>query len=529
MYLEDKRNDLARTSGRGAFILFVGNVSSNVIAALSSILVARLLGSTAFGSTGIAVIPASIIGLFSDLGITPAMTRFAAQHNSQGQLDEARVYVEAGMLMQFLLGLILSLGAFLSSSFLSQNIFQKPDLIPLVSVASFMILFNSMTTASQASFIAFSRTGYYSLTMILQSLMKIVLAPLLVLLGYGALGAVTGNTISLLISASCGLVFVYLFLLQPSLHEHKSTGLGTHLKAMLTYGFPLFISVLLSGALTQIYNFLMALYCSEFLIGNLLVATKFSVLIGFFTMPISTVLFPAFSQLDKNRNKEQLRSVFQSSVKYTALVALPVISALIALSQPIIGFLFGAGYEPACLFLVLYSFSNVFVGLGGLSIWNLLNGQGYTRVTLMLNAVTLIVGVPLSLYLIPTYQIVGLLTCMIIANMPFPLLGIWWIKRALGFSIDFKSSAKLYATALVSGFATYLILPILGPGDLKDIVIGGAIFLVLYSIFLLVTRAVDRTDITNLRELLAGLGPLTGLFDHLLSIADKVLMLISRS
>jgi len=494
-----------------------------VIAALSSILVARLLGSTAYGAMGIALVPASIIGLFGDLGITQAMIRFSAQCNSQGRSEESKAFIRAGMFLQFLLGLLLSLGAFFLSSFMADKVFQKPDLAPLIGVASFMILFNSVVMACQASFTGNDRMGYYSLTMLLQSMMKITIAPVLVLLGYGALGAIAGNAASLLITATCAVIIVYLFLIRPLNHEEKTTGLLDHLRIMLSYGYPLFVSILLSGSLSQIYNFLMALYCSEYLVGNYLVTTKFAVLIGFFTMPISTVLFPAFSQLDRNKDKERLKFVFQSSVKYTGLVTLPVVSALIVLSQPIISFLFGIGYEPASSFLVLYSFSNVLIGLGGLSVLSLLNGQGLTRATMVVNVVTLLSGVPLSLYLIPRYEIVGLLSCMIISAVPGLAVGVWWVRQAFGFSIDFKSCAKTYVTAFASALGTYLLVPMLGPGDLKAIVIGGLVYLVLYAVLLPLTKAVERADIANLKELLGGLGPLSRIFDSLLSIADRIL------
>lgn len=52
------------------------------------------------------------------------------------------------------------------------------------------------------------------------------------------------------------------------------------------------------------------------MIGNYQVAMNFMVLISFFTTPISTVLFPAFSKLSPERDEEALHTVFQSSIKY---------------------------------------------------------------------------------------------------------------------------------------------------------------------------------------------------------------------
>jgi len=81
---------------------------------------------------------------------------------------------------------------------------------------------------------------------------------------------------------------------------------------MLKYGLPLSISAILGGSLTQFYNFLIAIYCTDIMIGNYQVALGFAALITFFSTPIATVLFPAFSKLNAQKETETLRNVFSS-------------------------------------------------------------------------------------------------------------------------------------------------------------------------------------------------------------------------
>jgi O-antigen/teichoic acid export membrane protein len=85
------------------------------------------------------------------------------------------------------------------------------------------------------------------------------------------------------------------------------------LKPMLSFGIPLAIAMMLGGLLTQFYSFVMASFVDNAMIGNYRVATNFGVLLTFFTFPITTVLFPAFSKIDPVEEKQLLKTFFASS------------------------------------------------------------------------------------------------------------------------------------------------------------------------------------------------------------------------
>lgn len=85
------------------------------------------------------------------------------------------------------------------------------------------------------------------------------------------------------------------------------------------YRLPLSVSTILTGLLSQFYNFLMVIYCSDSMIGNYSIALNFSMLITFFTVPIATVLFPAFSKLGSEKEMEiikKFRHLLYSHMSY---------------------------------------------------------------------------------------------------------------------------------------------------------------------------------------------------------------------
>jgi len=258
------------------------------------------------------------------------------------------------------------------------------------------------------------------------------------------------------------------------------------------------------------------------MIGNYQAAVRFTVLITFFTMPIATVLFPAFSKLNPEKEIKTLRTIFQSSVKYASLLTIPATAAIMVLSKPLVFTLFGEQYTSTPLFLTLYAISYLYTALGNLSLGNLLNGQGKTMVTLKLTLITLATGLPLSFLLIPRFGITGLIITTLVHGLPTLATGLWWIRKHFGVTVDWKSSTKILAASAAAAIITQLILFQLPTPDWISLIIGGIIFFGTYLIAAPLIRAVNTDDIENLKQMLSGLGPLSHVFDIPLNLIEKL-------
>ena len=170
--------------------------------------------------------------------------------------------------------------------------------------------------------------------LIVQSLVKTVLILALVILGLGTLGAVIGFSVGVLVAGVTGVLLMYVMYRSLPKPVGSKLELMTTIKTMLKYGLPLSIGSILAGFLTQFYGFIMAYFVTDnALIGNYSVALNFVVLITFFATPVTTMLFPAFSKLDAKKDKETLKNVFQYSVKYAALIVMPVTTMVMALAS----------------------------------------------------------------------------------------------------------------------------------------------------------------------------------------------------
>jgi stage V sporulation protein B len=532
----DKASGMAKSSARGGFKLFIGVSISSVVTAISLILVLRLLGNPdEYGIITTALIFPTILSLIKDWGANSAMIKYLAQYRSENKVHSAKNVMIAGLLFELVTGVLLTLLCFLLAGFLATSVFHLPEAKVLIEVASLTILADSFLKVSQSTFIGLERLEFHSLTLILNSSIRCFLAPLLVFLGYSVLGAIQGQIVAQLIAGIVGIVIFYFVFFRNLTAESgsKLDIIGT-LKTLLRYGLPLSVSVVVVGFLPQFYN---TLFTQSFegvsgagyttALGNYQTAVNFTVVITFFTVPIATVLFPAFSKIKGKEEKRILKIVFQSSVKYGALLTIPVTLMIMVLSEPIVFAIVGTTYTEAPFFLTLYSTMFLPTLLGNLSLGNFLNGQGKTEITMKLAFLTLAVGLLLGWLLIPLFGVVGLIVANSIGRLPSVFAALWWIKKHFDATIDWVSSTKILLASSIAAVITYFVLSQLNFSYLIELLLGGVTFLFIYLIAAPLIRAVNKNDVRSLREMLSGLGPLSYIFNIPLSIIEKLLGVFS--
>ena len=518
-----KAVEIGKTSATGSFQLFVGVAASTIIMAIGTIILARLITPEEYGLYSIALIPSYMIILFRDWGVNSAITKYTASLRAENREEHAYEIVVTGILFEAAAGLILSIILFSLSSLIASTIFQRPESSSLIAITSITVFAGALLMASQSTFIGFERMKLNSLTTICQAIVKSVAAPLLVFVGYGALGATLGYTISFLAAAIIGLAILYLTIIRRIKGRNpQKIGIAKTLKKMLHYGVPLSVSGILIGVLTQFYAFMMAIYCVDSMIGNYQIATQFATILTFFTIPISTTLFPAFSKINPHKEHELLQTIFTASVKYTTVILAPATMAVITLSKPMISTLFGQKWTYAPFFLSLYAIGNLLAAFGSLSLGNFLAGIGQTKMSMKLNLLSFCFGIPLALLLVPNLGIVGVILGTLFATIPKIILGLNWIWKRYKAKADFNSSTRILTSSGICAVTTHLLINLTGAPEWIKLIIGLTTFLTLYLTITPLIRAVNKTDIKNLRNMLSNLGIISKIINPPLSFAEKI-------
>ncbi len=243
--------------------------------------------------------------------------------------------------------MVLSAISFALSGYLATNVFHRPEITSLIQIASISILAGGLINAATAAFTGIEKMELNSIMLIFQSIIKTAIMITLVILGLGTSGAVLGYTVAMVIAGLIGVALVWTqYKNLPKLSNVKLE-IKAYTKSMLSYGTPLSLSAIISGFQGQYYAFLLPIFyvTDNTAIGNYGIASTFVVLISFFATPITTMLFPAFSKLNPQKDKETLLNVFQFSVKYASLLVVPVAALVMCLAEPAVSTLFGETYS----------------------------------------------------------------------------------------------------------------------------------------------------------------------------------------
>ena len=525
--------DNAKVAVRGGAQIFFSNILSTLISAIGSIIVIRLLSPNEYGLYTISLVPASMLILFGDWGVNAALTKFIAQYRAEGKKHSAASILLAGLILKVGLGVILSSLTFLLADFLSGFILQKPETGELVKVSCIFVLGSQLYTTSWSIFRGFEEMKYNALTQILSSILEVSLKLLLILLGFKALGAVIGFSFGRLVAGTAGLTIILLALYRPIRKNNPniSLSLSDAIKTILKYGLPLAIVTIISGFGLQLYRFLMARYSPTVAIANYGVAANFTVLVGFLTFPVVNVLFPAYSKITEGT--KELELAFRASLKYISFLVLPASVGVMALSQPLVSVLFGRKYALAPLYLTLLSASSLYAGLGSLNMGTLLSSQGKTTTILKIGLINLLIGIPLSIILIPHFGVIGFIANNLITGATGTALYIYWIRKLFKFKMWINQSIRTYTASFTMGGIVWATLTLLKLSTIpnNDILLLGAGLVTgatSYLILLPLIGGINQTDIENFKIIFEKMGPLTPIFNILTSIMKKLIIIQNR-
>ena len=505
-----------RQTAHGGLVLLLGQVVSTAILAVAQIIIANLLGQERLGDYTVVFVPIGIAILLQDLGINVGLTSHIARYHHQGLEEEKKTVLVTGLVFNILISLIVTCMVYLLTPWIATSFLHRTDLEPLLRVASLMILGQALISTTNAVFIGYGRMKFQSLNSVIMAVARITLSPLLVFIGLSTMGAVAGSIISQILGGFIGFLLVVL-LMRNMKGRIEIPSMLRELGHLIRYGLPIYMSSLIGGGLNQIYNSIMVLYVINSQIGNYSAATYFAVAVGFVTGPISIAIFPLFSKL--RRGDENLGKAYRSAVKYSSIFALPIAGALIALSGPIIGVIFGDRFPLAAFYLQLYMLTNIYIGLGNVATGNLLNGQGETHINLRVTIITLFTGSPLALFLIPNHGIIGVILTMLIAPLPGYAYSLHWVKRNLGLSLDWGSSGRIYLSVIPSTLLTLLFVGT--QSNLWVELFGGAvIFASLFLVMIKALRVLDHTDYEMFRAIVGDTGVLALLVNRLIDLIE---------
>jgi len=438
----------------GGVLVSVGKVFSLGFGFLTQIAMARLLTEAAYGDVVLTMSIVSLMELVGLLGLDDGVMREYPHY--EDQLSKAYGVVRSSLLISLISGVTLACMLFLSAPMISRELFNNPSLTQLLRIGAIGIPF--ITTSSVASGLVRGARDARVLAyvgQIFQPAVRLVLVGSLLLGGYEAIGALTGQTSSLILAALATFYLAYKIL--PSFEISPTPMYRT----VLAFSLPL-IAVQGMGFLnTNVDVYMVGYFLESSELGVYNIALQLSNIVTSILSTVGFLLPPMLTRLQQEGNNTAMRRTFQVLTKWMVVLVLPVFVVLFFAPELVIGLLFGESYTQGALALQILlsgSLIAIFMGLNSQALIAL----GNNRVVSYIVLCQTLVNVVANYTLVPVIGFEGAAIGMAVSSIIGDLLGVAILYRRHEVHPFTRHVLSPVVAVLGLGFLSYGTLLVLG-------------------------------------------------------------------
>ncbi|RME57690.1 flippase [Candidatus Parcubacteria bacterium] len=392
---------IRQTVLKNTFWLFAGNVGSKLLRAALIIYAARILGTSEYGIFSYVVSLAGFFSLFSDIGLSPLLTRESVKNK-----ERAREYIATTLFIK--LGILIATVLF--TVLVAPTFVTLPQARNLIPIAAILLAFDSIRAFGFAIVRAQNRMQIEATYIILTDIF------------------ITGISIPAisLVPASATLAMTYTIgsgigslLLFWKLRKYFKNIISSFNKRLIGYilgsAWPFAVIALLGAFMLNIDTIILGWFRSAHEIGLYGAAQRPVQLLYVFPSLFTASLFPIISKLVQAQATPKLKKVLETAITAMMGFAIPVAIGGILLGKQIIALLFGPAYLPATPTFQLLLVTILAVIPGGI-VNNSIFAYNRQRVFIVSTIAGALTNVVLDLLLIPPYGIAGSAVATIISQ-----------------------------------------------------------------------------------------------------------------
>lgn len=489
-------------------INFTGSLVGMVLNYVFLMIITRLLAPSEFGTFVIAQSIISVAMIFVLLGTPKALDRFIPFYNARGDLGKTKTLIYGILKMALTLSVVLGLIMATISGFLAHSLFKNSQLslvlkIMVVSMPLFVLI-----QLISFAFIGFKELRYriYIQQLALPSL-KLLLAALVFILGYGLWGWVWAYNISLL----CASLFALWFFkrrISPILSKVRKIPIS--FREIVSYSWPLSIYHVILIFFGQTGVLFLGYFRSPAEVGSYRIYIYLVMLLGLVLSSFAQIYKPVISELISMGEVREIKEIYRRLSKWIFLINGLGFLIFLILGKQIIGILFTKSYliAPVAFFILAAGvFLNSAWGPEGMT----LEAFGNTKLSLLNSILMLITNVGLNYLLTPPFGIFGaaiaLATSLTIGGLA-GLIEIYWLYRLQPFNREYL---KYVLVILVAGAVFYSIthrLSNMTPMGLIGLI---TLLTIIYFLGLYYSRSLDQEDYQVLTLIKAKLANVRGI------------------
>jgi O-antigen/teichoic acid export membrane protein len=319
-------------------IFAAGNIVSALFSFIFSVVVAGLLQPEQFGLFSFVLVITGFFTIFIDLGTSSTMIKFMAEFIDKREAGKAGTLLR--VFLKFRVSMSLAVGLFmvLFSNQIAVLVFNKPDAGFLVMLAAGLLIANSVFDFVNMLLVALKSFKYIAGLRLLERLFRLAFVVSIVLMGFGAVGAVGGVILGFVVMGAIG--FLLLMRYKSVIMAKRGRFSGS---TILKFSFWSMLGYIITSLYTMTDTLLVSMLRPTADVGFYSIASSWMSLIIYVVPVSSLVMLPYFSSMGKERNSSALKN----SMRYIMLIAMPIGFLMSAFSAPIIRIFYGGSFISA--------------------------------------------------------------------------------------------------------------------------------------------------------------------------------------
>jgi O-antigen/teichoic acid export membrane protein len=430
----DKINEIKSISFvKDVSILQVGSMAGTLLSALTSVVFARVLGPALYGTYSLIFAFAGLAGLFMSWGSSyGGLTLFVEAYARKDKIKIMEVIVYF-FRISLIAAIIVSLLSMFLAAPITKIIYGNAH---IGNLARWIILLSIIEVFYSLIIIILQGIRKIKYLTILENINKFLsaLIPItFVLMGMGLAGIVLGQVITAIIffifSISLYVIFSNRNKLFPQPKDIIINFFKVKIKKYFTFGFSIAIDKNIAGLCTLLPTIIAGSFITTNEIAFFKVAVGLTTMSLIILSPVSRLLNVQFPK-SKTQGISQLRKIFYRTTKWSLLISVLIAICLIIFSKFVIILFYGKEFAFSAHLVYLMSLLAAISGIGVVlgPIYRTLNKM---KITIILNTILVLIGLPIFYLIIKNYGIWGLTISYIAWQGLSNVLGFFIIARII--------------------------------------------------------------------------------------------------
>lgn len=412
-----------------------------------SIVLARLLEPSLYGSIALVTAITTILQVFVDSGMANSLI----QKKDTDDLDYSSVFY-----FNLVFCLVLYLGLFLAAPMIGR-IYHDESLVPVIRVLGLTIVVSGVKNVQQAYVAKTMQFRRFFFATLGGTIFSAIVGITLAYLGYGVWALVFQQLLNVTVNTAILWLTVG--------WRPKRMFSWERLRGLISYGWKLLVSQLLDTAYLKLYQFIIGLRYSTDDLAFFNRGDQFPNLIMENTnASLDSVLLPVLSSEQDDRDR--VREMTRRAIRVSTYVLMPLMAGLAVCAEPLVRLLLTVKWLPCVPYMQLFCLYYAFWPLHTANL-NAIKATGHSGIFLYLEIIKKVLETAVLLITM-RYSVMVITLGLLFSGFASVIINAWPNKKLLNYSIPQQLRDTAPALLLSLAMAA-LILPVTWTG-LPDLV-----------------------------------------------------------